>query len=134
MGKILALDVGGRRIGVAEGDESLRIAYPLTTIIVDGHELEKLAEIVRSNQPSRIVVGFPRNQAGEVTEQTKIVEAFATRVESLGVQITFQDESLTSVVAEERLRTIGKPYTKEMIDAEAATLILQDYLEGKHGY
>lgn len=134
MGKILALDVGGRRIGVAEGDESLRIAYPLTTIIVDGHELEKLAEIVRSNQPSRIVVGFPRNQSGEVTEQTKIVEAFATRVESLGVQITFQDESLTSVVAEERLRTIGKPYTKEMIDAEAATLILQDYLEGKHGY
>ena len=133
MGKVLALDVGGRRIGVAEGDEVLRIAYPLTTIIVDGCEFEKLTEIIRDSQPSRIIVGFPRNQAGEPTEQTTIVEAFAERLKSFGKKITFQDESLTSVIAEERLRRSGKPYTKEMIDAEAAALILQDYLEGNHG-
>lgn len=134
MGKILALDVGARRIGVAEGDTSLKIAYPLTTVVVDGHELEKLAELVASAQTSCVVVGFPRNQAGEPTAQTEAVETFAGRLKTLSVPLVFQDESLTSVVAEQRLREAGKPYTKEMIDAEAAAIILQDYLESHHGH
>lgn len=134
MGKILALDVGSKRIGVAEGDESFRIAYPVATVIVDGGEIEKLAGLVTAAQPSRIVVGFPRNQAGEPTEQTKVVEAFAEHLKTFGLPVVFQDESLTSVTAEQRLRERAKPYTKEMIDAEAAAVILQDYLEEHHGH
>lgn len=134
MGTLLALDVGGKRIGIAEGDEVLRIAHPLTTIIVDGSEDEKLAALVAQVQPVRIIVGFPRNQAGEPTEQTQTVEVFAERLKTFGVPVMFQDESLTSVIAEQHLREIGKPYTKEMIDSGAAALILQDYLEARHGY
>ncbi len=134
MGYVLALDVGGRRIGVARGDESLRIPHPLTTVIVDGHEMEKLRELIDDAQPVKIVVGFPRNQAGEPTEQTKHVEEFAEKLKEFKVPITFQDESLTSVIAEQQLRAQGKPYTKEMIDAVAATLILQDYLEENYGH
>lgn len=134
MGKILALDVGGRRIGVAESDELLRIAYPLTTVIADGSEIKQIAALIATAQPVRIVVGFPRNQAGEPTAQTGTVEAFAKQLETFTVPITFQDESLTSVLAEQRLKEQGKPYTKEMIDAEAATIILQDYLESQHGH
>lgn len=134
MGKLLALDVGGKRIGVAEGDESLRIAHPLVTIIVNGDEIEKLAGLIADVQPTRIVIGFPRNQAGEPTKQTEIVESFAEHLKVFGVPIVFQDESLTSVIAEQHLREIGKPYTKEMIDKNAAALILQDYLEGQYGH
>lgn len=134
MGKVLALDVGERRIGIAEGDETLRIAHPLTTLLVDGSEIEKLSVIVRDRAPVRFVVGFPRNQAGESTRQTETVEVFAERLKVFGLPVSLQDESLTSVVAEQRLRERGKPYTKEHIDAEAATLILQDYLEAPHGH
>ena len=133
MGKIIALDVGSKRIGVAEGDESLRIAYPIATISVNGLEMKELATIVSDIEPAQIVIGFPRNQAGEPTAQTALVETFAEQLKVFKVPIIFQDESLTSVVAEERLRRQGKPYTKEAIDAEAATLILQDYLD-QHGH
>lgn len=134
MGKLLALDVGERRIGVAEADESLRIAHPTTTVLVDGHEIDKLKILVDDLRPEMIVVGFPRNQAGERTDQTTIVEAFAERLRELNVPITFQDESLTSVIAEQRLKERKKPFSKEMIDAEAATLILEDYLEVQYGH
>jgi len=134
MGNVLALDIGGRRIGVALSDESLRIPHPLTTVIVDGGEIEKLRLLVEEMQPVQIVVGFPRNQAGEMTEQTKTVEKFAEKLKEFEVPITFQDESLTSVIAEQQLRSLGKPYTKEMIDSAAATIILQDYLEEKYGH
>lgn len=134
MGKLLALDIGGKRIGVAEGDASLRIAYPLTTVRVDGTEMEQLRELIKSTDPEQLVVGFPRNQAGEPTEQTAVVELFAERLKVFDVPIVFQDESLTSVVAEQRLQERAKAYTKEMIDQEAAALILQDYLEEHHGH
>ena len=134
MGKLLALDVGARRIGVAEADESLRIAHPVTTVIVDGHEIEKLTALVRESQPDKIVVGFPRNQSGEPTSQTTAVETFTKRLHVLNTPVVFQDESLTSVIAEQRLNERKKAYTKEMIDAEAATLILEDYLEANYGH
>lgn len=134
MAKLLALDVGTRRIGVAEGDGMLRIAHPITTIIVDGTEVEKLTALVGEIQPEKIIVGFPRNQAGEPTNQTAVVEAFAKRLEKLAIPIVFQDESLTSVIAEQRLNERKRTYTKEMIDSEAAALILQDYLEANYGH
>ncbi len=134
MGKLLALDIGERRIGVAEADGLLRIAYPVTTVLVDGHEVEKLKLLVRDTQPETIVVGFPRNQAGEPTSQTAAVETFTERLHELNVPIVFQDESLTSVIAEQRLNERKKPFSKEMIDAEAATLILEDYLEANYGH
>lgn len=134
MGKLLALDVGARRIGVAEADELLRIAHPVTTVIVDGHEIEKLTALVNESRPDKIVVGFPRNQSGEPTSQTTTVETFTKRLNALNTPVVFQDESLTSVIAEQRLQERKKAYTKEMIDAEAATLILEDYLEANYGH
>lgn len=76
-----------------------------------------------------IVVGYPRNQSGEPTAQTEAVKTFAKQLIDFGPKIVFQDESLTSVTAEQRLQSRGKPYDKADIDMEAAVLILQDYLE-----
>lgn len=125
----LALDVGERRIGVAAGDSGVRIAFPLDTIEVDGNEIQAIAQLVVSENVDTVVVGYPRNQSGEATAQTAYVEAFAKKLEDIAPQLAFQDESLTSVMAEDQLKQLGQPYTKGDIDARAAAIILQDYLE-----
>jgi putative Holliday junction resolvase len=125
----LALDVGEKRIGVAVGDSGVRIAIPFETIEVDGSEIEQIARLVVNENADTIVVGYPRNQSGEPTAQTAYVEEFAKQLRDMAPNIVFQDESLTSVLAEQRLKSQGKPYTKGDIDAQAATIILQDYLE-----
>lgn len=131
--KFICLDVGEKRIGVSVADSSVRIAVPLTTIEVDGTEIEAIAEHVIRENPEAIILGYPRNQQGEPTAQTHYVENFAERLKDLDKKIIFQDESLTSVLAEQRLISYKKPYTKGDIDAQAAVIILQDYLELHHG-
>ncbi len=126
---LISLDVGEKRIGVAAADSSIKIAFPLATIVVDGSEIKQIAEIVLSNHVDTIVIGYPRNQAGESTQQTHYVKEFASQLSDFDAKIVYQDESLTSVLAEERLQGYGKSYTKEDIDAVAASIILQDYLE-----
>ena len=125
----LALDVGERRIGVAIADPSVRIAVAYDTIEVDGSELEQITQLIMSERVGVVVVGYPRNQSGEPTAQTAYVERFATQLTDIAPRLAFQDESLTSVQAEECLRAQGKPYSKGAIDAVAASIILQDYLE-----
>lgn len=130
---LVCLDVGEKRIGVAVADAGIRIAVPFVTVEVDGSEIATIAEIVLKENADIIVVGYPRNQQGEATAQTKYVETFAARLEDLDKKIAFQDESLTSVIAEQRLIAHKRPYTKGDIDAQAAAIILQDYLEAHYG-
>lgn len=130
---VIALDVGEKRIGVALSDGDVRIAVPLDTLEVDGTELESLARLIARERAEVVVIGYPRNQAGEATAQTAFVEAFARRLSGIvSARQVFQDESLTSVQAEEQLKAYGRPYSKGDIDAQAAALILQDYLENSH--
>lgn len=130
---LVCLDVGTKRIGVAVADTSVRIAVAFTTFEVDGSEIEAIARIVADQDAKTIVIGYPRNQAGEPTAQTSFVELFAEKLSTLGVDIEFQDESLTSVMAEDQLAAHKKSYTKGDIDAQAAAIILQDYLEAHNG-
>jgi len=108
----LALDVGERRIGVAIADPSVRIAVAYDTIEVDGSELEQITQLIMSERVGVVVVGYPRNQSGEPTAQTAYVERFATQLTDIAPRLAFQDESLTSVQAEEYLRAQGKPYNR----------------------
>ncbi len=130
---LVSLDVGEKRIGVAVADAGIRIAVPFATVEVDGSELQTIAEIVLKEDADIIVVGYPRNQSGEATAQTKYVESFAERLETLEKKIVFQDESLTSVLAEQQLIAHKRPYSKGDIDAQAAAIILQDYVEANYG-
>jgi putative holliday junction resolvase len=125
----LSLDVGEKRIGVAIGDTAVRIAMPFDTIETDGTEIERIAKIVVDENVDTIVVGYPRNQSGEATAQTAYAEAFAEQLKDMAAHLEFQDESLTSVLAEQQLKSYGRPYSKGDIDARAAAIILQDYLE-----
>lgn len=125
----VALDVGEKRIGVAVGDSGVRIAVPFETIETDGTEIERIAKIVIDEKADVVVIGYPRNQSGEATAQTAYVEEFAKKLVDIAPTIVFQDESLTSVMAEQRLQSYKKPYSKGDIDALAAAIILQDYME-----
>lgn len=126
---IIALDVGEKRIGVSVADTQVRIAIAYDTFDVDGSEVARIAELATNDNVKTIVIGYPRNQSGEPTKQTEFVEAFADKLRDLDVDIVFQDESLTSVAAEDILKKQGRPYQKGDIDSLAASLILQDYLE-----
>ena len=129
MSNLLALDVGEKRIGVAVADSQVRIAIAYDTIEVDGSEIEQIAKLIGQEDIDTLVIGYPRNQQGEPTAQTQFVEDFAAKLQDIAPEIMFQDESLTSVKAEELLNRQKKPYSKGDIDALAASLILQDYLE-----
>lgn len=126
---LVCLDVGEKRIGVAVADTAVRIAVPFETVDVDGTEIEAIAKIVVTERADTVVIGYPRNQSGEATAQTAYVEEFAKKLQDIAPEIVFQDESLTSVIAEQRLAGHKRPYTKADIDAMAAAIILQDYLE-----
>lgn len=130
---VIALDVGEKRIGVALAHGTVAIAIPYETVEVDGHEIERIREIISRESISQIVIGYPRNQSGEATAQTAFVEQFATRLSDFQLPIVFQDESLTSVQAEQYLRVQGGAYEKGDIDKIAASIILQDYLEQHNG-
>lgn len=129
---ILCLDVGEKRIGVAVGDSGVRIAVPFETIEVDGNEVEAIADVFIQQQADILVIGYPRNQAGEPTAQTKFVTDFAEKLRDISPKIIFQDESLTSVIAEQQLKDYNRPYTKGDVDAQAAAIILQDYIEANY--
>lgn len=129
--KLIGLDVGTRRIGVARADTDVRISVPQCTINVDGTEMSQIARLSRVLGVKFFVVGLPRNNNGEETEQSKYSRAFARKLlsEIPGAKVAFQDESLTSVMAEERLKNKKGGIKKGDVDAEAAAIILQDFLE-----
>jgi len=126
---IVCLDVGEKRIGVAVADTSIKIAVPFDTLEVDDDINGTILKLLETEQADVLVVGYPRNQSGDATAQTKFVEDFIHSLGELEIKVVFQDESLTSVAAEKQLKEHNRPYKKGDIDALAAAIILQDYLE-----
>lgn len=132
---LMALDVGEVRIGVALANGIARIPQPLTTLTNGPDVIDQIAQLIRDNDVTRLVVGLPRGLSGQDTEQTRQVRNFAEQLKNkLTVGVHLQDEAVTSVHAESQLAAGRKPYTKEQIDAEAATIILEDFLreQGSH--
>jgi putative holliday junction resolvase len=136
--RVLALDIGQRRIGLAISDPSRTLARPLTTLTVGpGDAMGKVVHVIRQlaaedDGVAEIVVGWPRRLDGQPTEQTKHVEAFidALRGET-SLPVHPVDERLSSREAESRLALREKDWKKRKarLDAAAAAVILQDYLD-----
>lgn len=126
---VLALDVGGQRIGVAEANLVARMAHPLTTLLNTDTIFDDIAELIRKQDAGALVVGLPRNLSGESTPQTATVQAFVQQLQAkITVPVHWQDEALTSQKAEDELNARRKPYQKGDVDALAATYILEDFL------
>ena len=116
---------------MAIADSGVRIAVPFGYLERGDDIIKQIIEFILKHEIDLVVVGYPRNQSGESTKQTESVESFVDEIRETEIdcQIVFQDESLTSVEAERRL---GRVKDKGEIDAEAASIILQDYLEEKY--
>jgi len=125
--EIIGLDIGQKRTGIARASSIARLAEPLMTIETE-HLIYKLKEVFEKYQPECLVVGLPRNLQNQETQQTKSVRAIAGDIQFHfpHTPIKFQDEALTTVAAAERFATDSKN-----IDAVAASIILQDYLDEK---
>ena len=129
--KIIGLDVGTVRIGVARADTATKIAIPDGFINVNGQEISEIQRKLRLYNSNILVMGMPRSNSGNQTAQSEFVKQFARQVAATipGLKIYFQDESLTSVEAERRLKARKNNYQKGEIDAESASIILQDFIE-----
>jgi putative holliday junction resolvase len=135
-GRVMALDVGGRRIGVALSDTTRVLASPLTTLRAEprARALSEIATLVQRHQVVEVVVGLPLTLSGEVGPQAHLVQLFVEQLQGvLTAPIHLFDERLTSVAAERMMLDLGmKPeQRKARIDEVAASIILQDFLDSK---
>jgi len=125
----MAIDYGSRRIGVAVSDSGI-LATPHSVVPNTGNIVETLADLARELDATTIVVGIPRRQFRSRNE--KIFGDFAERLrQKTCKEVVLWDEALTSVEAEERLRSAGRSRreAEQDIDMAAAAVILQSYLD-----
>ena len=132
--RILALDHGTVRIGVAVSDELKMLAHPVEHITADPFPdfLERLKVLIREKEVELVVVGMPRNMDGSYGEAAAKVRAFVTVLrETVQVPIRTWDERLTTVQAQRGMRQGGRKGgdARDRIDAAAAAVLLQGYLD-----
>jgi putative Holliday junction resolvase len=134
------VDLGARRIGLAISDASGTLARPLEVIVATGPaQVLRVGEAVarlgaEEDGLAVVVVGLPRRLDGTPNEQTAAVQAFVQALGSrIGQPIVLQDERLSSIEAESRLAVRDRDWRsrKKKLDAAAAAVILQDYLDGE---
>jgi putative Holliday junction resolvase len=140
--RIVGLDVGERRIGVAASDVTRTLARPVGVLRPAGLNADavqvaadEIARLAREEDGvAAIVVGLPRRLDGTPNDMTPRVEQFARQLEiRTGLPVTLQDERLSSREAESRLALREKDWRvrKQHLDAAAAAVILQDYLDSR---
>jgi putative Holliday junction resolvase len=133
-GRILAIDYGEKRLGVAVSDPSRRVAYPSTVIERSGmkRDIERLAALIEESEVVRIVVGNPRTMGGREGPQAALVKSFIVELQRVfSLPIETYDERLSSKEARASLAAagIGGRKAKGKIDKVAAALFLQSYLD-----
>ena len=135
-GRVIAIDLGTRRIGVAMTDGLGLTAQPLETIPRRGgqRDLDAIAALVSAHGAARIVLGLPLDPDGEPGRAAKSVEAFAARLRgAVTVPVELCDESFSTVEAEEVLlrADLSRARRKQVVDRLAAAVILQRWLDGR---
>lgn len=134
----MGLDVGERRVGVAVSDELGAIATPLATVQRGRRDLAEIEALIREWTVSQLVIGLPTGLSGREGPQAALVRSFAAKLEAAidaGVEVIYWDERLTTAIAERSLIEAGtsRARRKEQIDAVAAAVLLQSYLDAGRG-
>jgi len=137
-GTLIGFDYGERRIGIAVGETSVGIANPVGHIdsVANDARFEAIGKLVAQWKPAGFVVGRPRHGDDSPHEVARLAEKFARRLAArYGLPVVFVDETLTSATAEAQLRTSRTRARKPGdIDALAASLILQSYLDAPEAH
>lgn len=134
MSRVLAVDPGSRRVGVAVSDPSGTIAQPLTALSADPENtlVERLAALAREQEATALVVGLPRRLSGRLGPEGQAARGLADALrKATGLPVTLVDERLTSAAAERALLSAGLSRAKRrrLSDQVAAALILQTFLD-----
>jgi putative Holliday junction resolvase len=132
--RVLGLDIGSRRIGVAVSDELLIVATPVGFVQPGARDRDEFKAIVDRYGIGQLVAGIPKNMSGKEGPQAADVRKYANALaRDLALPITYWDERLTSVIAERSLISGGRSRTqrKQEIDAAAAAVMLQGYLDSR---
>ncbi len=137
--RLLGIDLGRRRVGLAMSDSGGFIATPIGTLVVTGMNdaLKKVLAVVAEHHPTGIVLGMPTSLSGGTSEIGEEVHKFARRLETAtGLPIYLEDERYSSQQAEGILHELGKKIkgNKERIDRIAAAIILQSFLDRRRLY
>jgi putative Holliday junction resolvase len=132
----MGLDIGDKRIGVALSDPEDILATPLTAILRDDDQtaIDKIIELVGTNEVNRIIIGLPYSLSGAQSSQTINTMQFVEKIkDALSIEIVLEDERFSTSVAQRLLSQSGKKKRKDKgtIDAAAAAYILQGYLDKK---
>jgi len=131
--RLIGLDYGSARIGVALGDTETRVASPWKVMLNESIEdtVQRLEELMKRERAEAIVVGVPRPLGDQtrVTDQAREILSFIEQLRSAGLVVHEQNETLTTKVAADQVREMGG---KGKRDDLAAAAILQNYLDGLH--
>lgn len=138
--RVLGIDLGSKRVGVAVGDTDTGLATPAETLRRAGADRAKdrraLAALVREWEAERVIVGLPLSLDGSDGPAATAARAEAVELEAaLGVPVELHDERLSTITAHHALREAGVSgrRRREVVDAMAATVILQDWLDRRAG-
>lgn len=133
MYKVMALDIGTKRIGIALSDYLLMIANGHSYVSREPEEkaIEEISRIAKENNVKKIVIGLPLNMDNSEGFQAENCKEFAKKIKNY--EIIFEDERLTSEAAEENLRNKKIDFRKDksLVDIESACIILEQYLARK---
>lgn len=133
MGAVIGLDHGSRRIGVAVGDDEVGQAFARPALLRRNlaTDLERIAALAQAERTSRVVVGLPRNMDGSEGAQAAAARSFGARLSTIGLEVDFVDERLSSWQAAEDLAAAGRRPERKSgeKDSAAARLILQEWLD-----
>jgi putative Holliday junction resolvase len=132
--RILAIDFGIKRIGLALTDPLKIFAYPFKTILNNNKIINELISIIKQYNVKRIIIGYPLREDGRKSELAKSVDKFRDMLKSkIDIDILLQDERYSSQLALSKvLESVNKKKKrrdKGLIDRNAASIILQDYLD-----
>lgn len=134
MNRILAIDYGDVRVGLAVSDPLGITAQGIDTLVIDKSDkkfIQGIKKCILEYKVDKVVIGYPRNMDGSCSEKTKKIDSLIPSIEKLGVTVIKWDERLTTVSAYKTMKDLNIPQKKKNIYADklAATYILEGYLD-----
>tara|TARA_B110000438_G_scaffold293920_1_gene334521 strand:- start:1141 stop:1548 length:408 start_codon:yes stop_codon:yes gene_type:complete len=135
MGRVLAIDYGDKRIGLALSDPLKIIASPFKTIRNDNKDnfIKLIEGIIIKEDVELIIIGLPLGMSGQITDQTTKVKIFSEKLSLIGITIKYVDERWSSIAAKRSIQEQGikTGHNKQLVDQTAAAIFLQQYLDQK---
>ena len=120
--RYLGIDFGQKRVGIAVSDEDGKIAFPTAVLANDPNLMKNIVDLCMKNQVETVIMGESRNYQGQINDIMWKIQGFKKQLETIGFEVVFEPEFMTSVQASQ---ITGE---NKMLDASAAAIILQSYL------